>query len=198
MSRAWGLSLFILILTGGCRRHDSDASRDGSPSTTTAELTVDEGCPHMQNGECEHAAPSDAPKPHQPGRQAFGKPLGNSPEVALSMILENPGNFHEKRVVVEGHVARACSKKGCWMEIATSDDETAPRCRVTFENYGFLVPRDSAGSHARLEGLVQVTEVKPQAVEHYEAEGAKFPSKSPDGSAREVRLIATGVELERI
>jgi hypothetical protein len=84
------------------------------------------------------------------------------------------------------------------MELAVDASENAPRCRVTFENYGFFVPKDSAGSHALLEGTVQVTQVKSDAVQHYEAEGAQFPGKHADGSAREVRLVATGVELERI
>jgi hypothetical protein len=30
-----------------------------------------------------------------------------------------------------------------------------------------------------------------------ESEGAKFPEKAADGSAREVRLVATGVEMWR-
>jgi hypothetical protein len=83
------------------------------------------------------------------------------------------------------------------MELSTSLDKSAPGCRVTFENYAFLVPTDSAGSQADVEAIVQVTRVQPQAVEHYEAEGAHFANKGADGSAREVRLVATGVELRR-
>lgn len=198
MNFVLGLSLSFLILTCGCRRQEPEGSRDPATTADQKRLVVDGGCPHMENGECQHATPSEVPTSAQDGRQSFGKPVGPGPEVALSQILERPDDFHDKQVVVEGHVSRACSRKGCWMEIAVSEEPNAPRCRVTFEDYGFFVPRDSAGSHARLEGRVQVTQVKPEAVKHYESEGAQFPSKSSDGSAREVRLVAKGVELERI
>jgi hypothetical protein len=68
---------------------------------------------------------------------------------------------------------------------------------VTFQDYAFFVPTDAAGSRAKLEGVVQVTEVKAEAVDHYESEGATFTNKDADGSAKEVRLVASGVELER-
>lgn len=83
------------------------------------------------------------------------------------------------------------------MEIATGPEDAAPSCRVTFENYAFFVPKDSPGSHARLEGKVTTSRIKPSHVEHLESEGARFSSKNPDGSALEVQIVATGVELQR-
>jgi len=94
-------------------------------------------------------------------------------------------------------VKRACSKRGCWMELVPNEASNALGCRVKFKDYGFLVPTDSAGSSARLEGTVLVTKVKKAAVDHYEQEGAQFPKKAADGSANEVRFVATGVELTR-
>lgn len=81
------------------------------------------------------------------------------------------------------------------MEVADSADQQAPGFRVTFQDYGFFVPTDSAGSQVTLEGRVQVTRVEPKAVAHYETEGARFPNKDEQGGAREVRLVASGVEL---
>ena len=80
--------------------------------------------------------------------------------------------------------------KGCWMQLE-------PGVRVTFKDYGFFVPLDSAGSTARVEGTVQVRVVPGPEVQHLESEGAKFASKEPDGTAREIRMVATGVELWR-
>lgn len=193
--------LLVLILCAGCRRHTSNGDEQKGAHGVEAsadKVVVDEGCPHMVSGKCDHGSEAGFDTDDAPVLGRFGKPLGQSPEVALAEILKSPEQFHERRVVVDGHVSRACSRKGCWMELAVDSSEEAPRCRVTFENYGFFVPKDSAGSRARLEGTVQVTQVKPDAVKHYESEGAKFPEKVADGSAREVRLVATGVELERI
>jgi hypothetical protein len=81
------------------------------------------------------------------------------------------------------------------MELSPTEDK--PGCRVTFKDYGFFVPTDSAGASATVQGNVVVQQVKASDVQHLEGEGAKFSEKNPDGSANEVRLVATGVELVR-
>ena len=83
------------------------------------------------------------------------------------------------------------------MEIASTTAPNQASCRVTFKDYGFLVPTDAAGSQARLLGKVQVTVIPRSAVQHYESEGATFANKRADGSALEVRIVASGVELSR-
>ncbi len=129
--------------------------------------------------------------------ETFGQKLGESGEVQLSQLLQAPTSYSGKKVRVEGHVRRACSAKGCWMELSTAPDPGAPACRVTFKDYGFFVPTDSAGSRATVEGEVNLKRVTPAHVRHYEGEGASFAAKHADGSADEVRLVATGVELRR-
>ena len=89
---------------------------------------------------------------------------------------------------------KACQKKGCWMELASSDKGAG--VRVTFKNYGFFVPLDAAGSAARVEGVVKVSELTEDMARHYEAEGAIVP-RGGDGKPREVQLVASGVELRR-
>jgi Domain of unknown function (DUF4920) len=141
------------------------------------------------------AAPagSDAARAHK----TYGAPLGQSPKTALSDVLGSPEKFAGKRVTVEGAVRAACTRKGCWMELSEDSAPTAPGCRVTFQDYGFFVPTDSAGSQARVDAQVETKVIKPEMVAHLESEGAKFAEKSADGSAREVRLVATGVEMWR-
>jgi hypothetical protein len=129
--------------------------------------------------------------------KAFGAPLGSGPKVALADVLKAPDKFADQSVLVEGQVRRACTRKGCWMELSEATDPAAPGCRVTFKDYGFFVPTDSAGSKARVEAKVESKVIKPELVAHLESEGAKFADKDADGSAREVRLVASGVELWR-
>jgi hypothetical protein len=130
-------------------------------------------------------------------RQSFGAALGQSPSTTLAEVLKAPDKFAEQTVTVEGEVRRACTRKGCWMELGESRDAASPGCRVTFKDYGFFVPTDSAGAKARVEAKVESKVVKASMVTHLEEEGAKFAAKEPDGSAREVRLVATGVEMWR-
>lgn len=203
MSRVLGALFLVFLASSGCRRHSDrqvdEGTRDAAVRVPSEDTVVDEGCPHRGlDGQCSHDAEKGSREDSPQATGLFGRPLGKSPKVPLAEILTSPEKFHKQQVRVDGHVTRACSRKGCWMELAVDASEGAPRCRVTFENYGFFVPKDSAGSHARLEGTVEVTQVKPDAVRHYESEGANFHAKEPDGSAREVRLVATGVLLERI
>jgi hypothetical protein len=135
--------------------------------------------------------------PAVPAKRLFGAALGPAPRADLAHVLKDPGRFAAGTHIVEGHVRRACSKKGCWMELATANDPGAPGCRVTFKDYGFFVPTDAAGATARLEGTVTLRRVEPKLVSHLEAEGATFASKATDGTADEVRILATGVELTR-
>lgn len=131
------------------------------------------------------------------GHKAYGAPIAGGVAVALGEVLKAPDKFAEQSVLVEGEVRRACTRKGCWMELSAAQDPAAPGCRVSFKDYAFFVPTDSAGSKARVEAKVESKVLKPSLVAHMEEEGATFPEKDPDGSAREVRLVATGVELWR-
>jgi hypothetical protein len=152
---------------------------------------------------CENK-PAEKPTAEAPAASASGKStklygaaLGAAQKAELKTVLTKPDEFKDKSLIVEGEVRRACTRKGCWMEIAESVDKAALGARVTFKDYGFFVPLDSAGAHAKLEGTVNVETLTAANVEHLEGEGAKFASKNPDGTAREVQFVATGVELTR-
>lgn len=141
-------------------------------------------------------APSAAagPAAAATGVQRFGASINPGREATLAELLSSPASFKDGEVITTGTVRRACSRKGCWMELAQGED---PGCRVTFKDYGFFVPTDSAGAQARVQGRLETQEIPPGRVRHLEAEGAQFVGKKPDGSATEVTLIATAVELTR-
>ena len=127
--------------------------------------------------------------------ERFGGALpAAAPSEAIRDVLSTPERFEGRDVVVTGYVRRACSRRGCWMELADGPDQNLPGCRVTFKDYGFFVPTDSAGARARVQAALSVSQVAPRMVEHLEQEGASFANKAADGSTREVRLVATGVE----
>jgi hypothetical protein len=148
----------------------------------------------------EQASPPAAPATSKAAQEAVaikrvGEPVPPGPATTLSQILSSPADYENKTVTLEAKVRRNCTRKGCWMEVAEQLDPSVPGCRVTFKDYGFFVPLDSAGSTARVQGIVQVETVKADEVVHLESEGAKFAAKQPDGTAREVRVVASGVEL---
>jgi hypothetical protein len=146
--------------------------------------------------ECHHPTPPQAAAPKDGWTLTRGEPLKGAPAVKLADVLAKPQAHDGKTVRVEGQVRKACERKGCWMELAASKDAKSPGVRVTFKDYGFFVPVDSAGAAARVEGVVQVAELSEARAQHYESEGAIVP-RGTDGKPREVQLVATGVELRR-
>ena len=147
--------------------------------------------------DCDHpassvAAAAPAAGPHQTIFR--GEKIGKGPSIRLADLQRSPERHDGKTVVVEGTVRRACTRMGCWMELADSD--SGPGVRVTFKDYGFFVPVDSAGAKAKVAGTVKVTALNDAAVKHYQAEGGRVPTDS-HGKHVEVQLVATGVELKR-
>lgn len=157
-----------------------------SLAETPPPAKAEEGCHHPP-------VPAEA-KPPSGWTLTRGEPLKDAPAVPLAELLAKPQAHAGKTVRVEGTVRKACEKKGCWMELA--EGPKGAGVRVTFKDYGFFVPLDSAGSSARVEGVVNVKELSEATAKHYESEGATVP-RSSDGKAREVQLVATGVELRR-
>lgn len=150
--------------------------------------------------ECHHPAKptTSAEAPRNQKEDAFrvhrGAKFSGAPKVELEALLANPELHDGKTVTMTGKVRKACERKGCWMEIALSDK--AAGVRVTFKDYGFFVPLDSAGATARIEGVVKVTELSDKTASHYESEGATVP-RGTDGKAREIQLVAAAVELTK-
>ncbi len=151
---------------------------------------------HDEKGPC---ADEDAPAARQASGPASLKPgavlvrgtplpKGQAP-VSLAAVLAKPEDG--RSVLVEGVVRRACSQMGCWMELAPA--EGGPGVRVTFKDYGFFVPTDSAGARARVQGTLKVAQLSAAGADHLRAEGGSMPA----GAQREVQLIASGVELRR-
>jgi hypothetical protein len=149
-----------------------------------------------EEGECHHPpAPAQSKAKGTEGWVLVrGEKLKGAPAVTLEKLLRKPDGYAGQIVFVEGKVRRACAMRGCWMELAPS--EAGAGIRVTFKDYGFFVPVDSAGSTARVEGVVKVAELSEERAKHYESEGATVP-RGKDGKPREVQLVASGVELRR-
>jgi hypothetical protein len=128
--------------------------------------------------------------------EKFGAPVAEGAALPLATVIKDPDSYAGKQVLVDAKVRNVCTKKGCWMELAEGTDKAATGARVTFKDYGFFVPKDCAGAAARVEGVIEVKKVEKAEADHLVAEGASL-ARAADGSAREIRIVATGVELRR-
>jgi hypothetical protein len=117
-----------------------------------------------------------------------------SPSVAFADVLKEPAKFAGKRVRIEGVVERVCQAEGCWMQIAPESGVTG--IRVTFKDHSFFVPKDSKSMKFKAEGEFSVKVLDQAQVDHLIEDGAKIERKA-DGTADEIRFVATGVELRK-
>ena len=186
------LHLLGLLTLGACNASSHAAGNTSKPEATAEHVTTApaalNGSPTAPNGSAAEAAAKIG---------KYGAPLGSAPAQSLASVLGTPDRFAGQPLQVEGHVRRACTAMGCWMELAESAAPDAAGCRVIMKDHAFFVPTDSAGSDARVEGTLTVRHIDPAQVAHMESEGGTFPHKAADGSAEELRFVASGVELWR-
>jgi len=126
-----------------------------------------------------------------------GVPIGNSAKVSLAKALANPGRYAGRTVRIEGIVVRSCKMEGCWAELAATAGADKS-VRVNMKDHSFFIPLQSAGAFARAEGVFRVKTLTRADVDHMiEDDGAKFPTRNPDGTVTEVSFEATGIELKK-
>ncbi|HEX6885604.1 MAG TPA: DUF4920 domain-containing protein [Planctomycetota bacterium] len=126
----------------------------------------------------------------------YGAPLvaGSGPELTVGELLAAPEAHDGRTVTVTGTIHEVCIKKGCWMTLADGPREV----RVTFLDYGFFVPTDSAGAEVRARGRFALELVPVEEARHYledagrHAEAAAIVAPVPSFT-----LVASGVELRR-
>jgi hypothetical protein len=116
--------------------------------------------------------------------------------IPLATVLEDPASYTKDNVVVEGVIAASCTRQGCWMQLAPSEEKAAQSVRVTFKDYGFFIPLQAKGMKARAEGVAVVKTLTKEDADHLEEEGAKL-TRQKDGTALEVSFVANGVELTK-
>ncbi|MCG3174553.1 MAG: hypothetical protein GMKNLPBB_02798 [Myxococcota bacterium] len=140
-----------------------------------------------------------APTPAAAGAPAsaalYGAPFEPGQPITVGAALESAAAESGKLIQLAGQVRRVCQRKGCWMELAGDNPDQA--VRVTFKDYGFFMPLDSAGSRAWLQGELQSKYMDPATVRHLEEEGAVIANKTPEGGAHQVEVVASGVRLWR-
>lgn len=125
--------------------------------------------------------------------QEFGAPITGHKAIFADELLANPDPYLNHPVVVVGSPVAVCQKKGCWMMFTNKTS----KMRVTFKDYAFFVPLDSAGRKMRFEGTPKmITISEAEARDYLEDEGREEEAKKIVGPQHELGFVATGVVLE--
>lgn len=84
------------------------------------------------------------------GEKKYGKEISLTETTKISTIMENPESFIGQKVLVEGTVVGVCSKRGCWIELAS--DEAHQKIKVKVEDGVIVFPMEALGKKAIVEG----------------------------------------------
>ncbi|MEM8559732.1 MAG: DUF4920 domain-containing protein [Bacteroidota bacterium] len=143
-----------------------------------------------------------APDAEQPAFESYGTFTGlddGQGVLTADAVVAEPLTYADSTVRVEGTVAQVCQKKGCWVTFQGEEPGTNLRIMVPRDDEGqyvYTFPMDLGPVRMVVEGTVEVTEMDPETVAHYEAEGATVPPAGDDGIVRQVMLVASGAMVE--
>jgi len=127
-------------------------------------------------------------------KEGFGKAITiNSAPMKLSEAVAKIQENKNKEILVKGKIVDVCQQKGCWMKI--KDGNTL--VRITFENYGFFVPKNSKNKEALLQGKLIEKEMSVGAAKHYAKDEGKSKKEidAIKATVKTLEFVASGVEL---
>lgn len=129
-------------------------------------------------------------------QEQFGAPIDAEGAIEYETLLERMEGLDSLHTKVVGTVEAVCQKKGCWMNIV-STDPADPVLFVQFLDYGFFVPKDIAGRRVVMEGKAY-REITPVDELRHMAEDAgksKEEIEAITEPKEELKFMANGVVL---
>jgi hypothetical protein len=123
------------------------------------------------------------------GFEVFGAPVGAQGEPRrLAEIIAGSAKYAGQQVHAAATVAQVCQKKGCFF-VAQDGEAVA---RVTFVDYSFFVPTDSAGKNVTIVGTFNRKLVTEAQAKHFAEDAGQDPAKVV-GPREEYSIVATSV-----
>jgi hypothetical protein len=100
------------------------------------------------------------------GYAVFGDTINPEGAISAEEMLAKYGAMKEGEtndVKFTSVIENVCQAKGCWMNLALSEDESA---YIRFKDYGFFMPLNASGSEAIAEGRAFVSVRSVEALQH--------------------------------
>lgn len=129
----------------------------------------------------------------------YGKTLTLKEVTRVSEILANPEKFNGKRVRVQGAVVDVCSKRGCWIRLASDKEYESIVFKV--EDGVIVFPMDAKGKTAIAEGVISaktytVEQLIEQGKHQAEETGKPFDPSTVKGPKTVVRIMGEGASIQ--
>jgi co-chaperonin GroES (HSP10) len=133
-------------------------------------------------------------------RDKYGKDITLKEKTSISDILNNPEDYLDKTVLVEGEVLDVCSMMGCWIELAS--DVEGEKIKVKVKDGDIVFPEEAKGKSALVEGKVYKIELTvEEAVEYYQHQaderGEEFEASTVTEAVTIYQIKGLGAEIEK-
>ncbi|WP_194774495.1 DUF4920 domain-containing protein [Pararhodonellum marinum] len=113
----------------------------------------------------------------------FGEEVKENQLVSLDQVYDHLKENDQFEGQIVGEIKEVCAKKGCWMTMELPNGQSM---RVTFKDYGFFVPKQSAGYPVIIEGVATKKVTDVETLRHFAEDEGK--------SAEEVAAITEAKE----
>ena len=129
-----------------------------------------------------------------PNYEVFGAPMPDKTlGLSLSELIAQKQDYLGKEVRVYATITQVCQAKGCFF-IAVQDDRWA---RITFRDYAFFVPTNTANSRVLIEGVFSETKLSTAQAQHYQTDLGSSDNSADARSLQEYSIIASSVLIRK-
>jgi predicted RNA-binding protein with TRAM domain len=123
--------------------------------------------------------------------EVFGSTFDSDAKpLSLTDLIEQSEKLEGQKVVADGTIKQVCQKKGCFFML----DDGEHQVRITFKDYSFFIPSNTAGDYVKIAGTFNVKELSEEKAKHY-AEDAEEDPEAINGPQKEYNLVATSVKI---
>ena len=96
---------------------------------------------------------------------SFGVEISDQPTHSFNTIYDLAQNGEVNNIVLEGEITQTCAKKGRWMDVKVSEQDTL---MVRFKDYGFFVPKEGVeGLRTVVKGKAKMDTISVEMLRHY-------------------------------
>ena len=128
---------------------------------------------------------------------SFGIEISDQPSHTFASVFEQAQSGEVNNIVLEGEITQTCAKKGCWMDVKVSDNDTI---MVRFKEYGFFVPKEGVeGRRTLVKGKAKMDTISVDMLRHYaeDAGDSEEDILKITEPQYELEFIAEGVLIEQ-
>lgn len=112
--------------------------------------------------------------------------------VNLKNLITDSDKFDGDTISTEGTIKQVCKKKGCFFILV--NEAATEQARISFKDYSFFIPTNTAGSRVKLNGTFDVKTITEEDAKHYAEDAGEDPD-AINGPQKEYSLTATSVMI---